>query len=110
MPIKRSWGKKLTWPACSCFADNDPNVLRTFFHLQREVQACRHDQIRIGIPDWNLGVESSNIQLGGRECLLSRLHAPSEASYLCFAQAAEFRNVNQVNPRSRERWYVRELK
>lgn len=105
MPIKRSWGKKLTWPARSCLADNDPDVLRTFFHLQREVQACRHNQIGIGIPYGNLGVESSNIQLGGRECLLSRLHAPSEAGYLCFVQATEFRktgeNVNQVETRLR---------
>lgn len=114
MPIKGSWGKKLTRPTCSCFADDNPNVLGTLFHLQSEVQACRHYQIRVGIPDGNLGVESSDIQLGGRKCLLSCLHAPSKASYLCFVQSDGVNKrlscEKQVETRSRERSYVRELK
>jgi hypothetical protein len=47
------------------------NVLRTLFHLTRQVQCCCQHERWVRPPDLDLGIESSDIHLCGSQSLLS---------------------------------------
>lgn len=70
------------WPACARLADHDANVLWAFFHLKRQIQARRHNQVRIGVSYGYLGVKSTDIELRSSKSLLPRIHSSPEADEL----------------------------
>lgn len=46
------------------------NVVRALLHLAGKIESGSHDKVRISSPNFHLGVESPEIDLGSRKSLL----------------------------------------
>lgn len=66
----------LTGPIVPGFAENDSNVLGTFFHLACEVHRRGHDEVWICPPDFHFRVEAFDVHV--RRCygLLAEVNGP----------------------------------
>jgi hypothetical protein len=69
-----------TWPQCSSFADNKTDMMGAFLHLASEVYGSADHQIWIRPTDFDLGVESTNVELGSCHGLLTHTKSLSKSS------------------------------
>lgn len=61
---------------------HNTNVLRTLLHLAGEIQGRGEDEVRIRAADFDLCVESLDIDLGSRDGLLAAAEPLSKAMEL----------------------------
>jgi len=71
-----------TWPQGLGFLDHEPDVLRRFFHLARQVQGRRDGQVRIRPPDFDPAVEALDVDLGRGHGLLADAEALGQTTDL----------------------------
>ena len=67
-----------TRPESTCLTDNKANMLRAFLHLTSKIEGSGKHQIRIGLANLILSIESFEVYLSGRDGLLPSGHALSQ--------------------------------
>ena len=62
------------WPCTHSFLHKQTNVLRTLFHLARQVGGCGKDEIGVGLACFHMQIETLDVDLCRCSSLLTESH------------------------------------